>query len=223
MPRRASIASWTFVVSCLVACGDSQDSPPTGVGGANQRASSNAEPRAARVVINGRELSADDRAAFKQLYRVEPAAGEYWYDTASGLWGLAGQGSAGFLLAGHDLGQLAIDASRGDTDVYLNSRRLPLAEVALFANIVGTPVLPGRYWLDGQGNFGYEGNPMAAGNLYMIAMQRSSAAYGGGVGGGAGGGGDNFWNTRFSAGNYNADNSAGYVSVPGVGPVSYGL
>jgi hypothetical protein len=51
-------------------------------------------------------------------------------------------------------------------------------------------------------------------NLYQAAQQRTYRG---------GGGGDNQWNTRFSAGNYNADNSQGYVSVPGYGPVGYGF
>jgi hypothetical protein len=40
---------------------------------------------------------------------------------------------------------------------------------------------------------------------------------------GASGAPDQFWSTGFSAGNSNADNSEGYVSVPGYGPVSYGM
>ena len=40
---------------------------------------------------------------------------------------------------------------------------------------------------------------------------------------GAGSRGDNFWSTCFSAGNSNAQNTQGYVSVPGHGPVGYGL
>ncbi len=39
----------------------------------------------------------------------------------------------------------------------------------------------------------------------------------------ASGTGDNFWTSRFSAGNSNADNSQGYVSGPGHGPVGYGF
>jgi hypothetical protein len=34
---------------------------------------------------------------------------------------------------------------------------------------------------------------------------------------------DNFWSTRFSAGNYDSGNQRGYVSVPGHGPVGYGF
>jgi len=67
--------------------------------------------------------------------------------------------------------------------------------------------------LYGMGNVGYEGVPAPVGNLYAQAAHT----------GGAGGGGDNFWNTRFSAGSYNSDNTSGYVSVPGYGPVGYGL
>jgi len=109
--------------------------------------------------------------------------------------------------------------SRGDTQIFLNGRHLPLAEVMMFANLVGSAIAPGRYWLDGIGNFGYEGYPAPAGNLYAIAASRGGAA---GYGGGSGG--DNIWNTRFSAGNYTNDNSAGYVSIPGIGPIaSYGM
>ena len=40
---------------------------------------------------------------------------------------------------------------------------------------------------------------------------------------GQGGSGDNFWSTRFSAGNYDSNNQRGYVSVPGYGPIGYGF
>ena len=77
-------------------------------------------------------------------------------------------------------------------------------------------ILPGRYWLDGSGNYGYEGIAAPVGNLYVMAAARSS--YGGGAGGG-----DNFWSSRFARGNYNEDNSMGYVSLPGGGTVTYGM
>ena len=70
------------------------------------------------------------------------------------------------------------------------------------------------YWLDKNGNAGLEGNPMPLENLYLAAQRNNYA--------GAGSGGDNFWSTRFSAGNSNSQNTHGYVSVPGNGPVGYG-
>ena len=65
---------------------------------------------------------------------------------------------------------------------------------------------------------GYEGDPTPTVNLYVAAAQNAQSRAGGGARGG-----DNGWHTRFSAGNYNDDNSVGYVSVPGVGVIgSYG-
>lgn len=57
-----------------------------------------------------------------------------------------------------------------------------------------------------------------AGNLRQLAAARS------GGGGRGGGGGDNTWSGLVGAGNPNDDNSVGYVSIPGVGPIgSYGM
>jgi hypothetical protein len=117
------------------------------------------------------------------------------------------------MYAGHDFGPLPEDASAGNTGVYLNGRNLTIAEVAILISVTGVAWQPGRYWFDAQGNVGVDGNPQALGNLYLIARAR-------GVGGG---GGDNFWSSRFSAGNYDSDNKRGYVSVPGIGPVGYGF
>ena len=169
------------------------------------------------VIINGSALTQRHKDEFVQRYGVAPVPGSYWYDAKSGLWGLAGQAAAGFLLAGHDFGALAANASSGDTRIFLNGREMPQSEVLLFGSLVG-PILPGRYWLDGQGNYGYEGIAMPAGNLYVMATAAASA-----YGGGGGGGGDNFWSSRFARGNSNADNSMGYVSIPGTGTVTYGM
>lgn len=211
MSRNAFVVSFVLAAT-FVSCGEDAPDAPSESG----PPASNGSNATAPVVINGREMSAEQREAFAQIYRVQPAPGEYWYDAFSGLWGNAGGPSAGFLLAGHDFGPLAPDVSKGDSNVHLNGRHLPRGEVLMFSTIVGA-VAPGRYWLDGQGNYGYEGYPQAVGNLYMALAQNPYAS------GGAAGGGDNFWSTRFSAGNSNADNSQGYVSVPGVGPVSYGM
>lgn len=169
-----------------------------------------------RVVINGRTLPAAELAEFVRVYRVEPVAGDYWYDAKSGLYGVVGQPAAGFMFPGHELGKLAPDASRGRSGVFLNGRQLPQPELLFFTAVWGEPIPQGRYWLDGQGDVGYEGMPMPVGNLYA----RAQVTLGGG---GGGGGGDNFWSSRFSAGNYTDDNRSGYVSVPGHGPVGYGL
>jgi hypothetical protein len=168
----------------------------------------------AKVVINRRVLTARQIRDLEAQYRVRPEPGDYWYDARSGQYGIVGMPAAGFMLPGHDFGALAADASGGQTNVFVNGRNLPQAEVMILSALWGAYVQPGRYWLDGAGNVGYEGVPIPTGNLYALAQARGAIG---------GGGGDNFWNSRFSAGNYNADNTQGYVSVPGYGPVGYGF
>jgi hypothetical protein len=170
-----------------------------------------------RVVVNGVPLTAVQLDAFRQRYGALPAAGEWWYDARSGLYGQRGGPAIAFLLPGHDFAPLPPDASGGQSGVFINGRHLPQAEVNVWMQLIGGPVMPGRYWFDGMGNVGYEGMPQPIGNLYLLVQSR-------GASGGAVAGGDNGWNTRFSAGNYNSDNSAGYVSIPGVGVIgSYGV
>jgi hypothetical protein len=142
--------------------------------------------------------------------------GEYWYDQRSGLYGVVGCPAFGFMLPGHELGSLASDASAGETSVFVNDRELPQTEWLVRSYVLGAPIQIGSYWLDGDGNAGYEGSAVPLVNLYLAAQQNAYAGQGGS-------GSDNFWTTRFSAGNYDSGNSRGYVSVPGYGPVGYGF
>jgi len=171
-----------------------------------------------KVYVNGRELTPTQLDAFKQTYGVIPAPGHWWYDAISGMYGAEGQGATGFMYPGHDLGPLAADASRGNMPVFINGRQLTQVEVNYLAWLAGGAVAAGRYWVDAQLNWGYEGVPIPAGNLRQLAAARS------GGGGRAGSGGDNTWSGLVGGGNYNDDNTVGYVSIPGVGPIgSYGM
>lgn len=167
-------------------------------------------------IINGQPLTPEQLDGFRQLYGVVPEPGRYWYDPMSGIWGYEGRGGAGFLLPGLPLGALSEGASGGTTGVVINGRRLPADEVMSWQWMLGTQILPGRYWLDHQGNYGAEGIPFAAGNVLALLAQR-------GGGGGGGGGRDNFWSSRLGAGNHDPNTGAGYVSVPGHGPIGYGM
>lgn len=185
---------------------------------------------ASAVVVNGRAMNQQQILAFQQLYGVQPRPGRYWYDSRSGLYGYEGQPAYGFLRPGHDLGPLPRLASHGNSGVVINGRELPQQEWMVWSSTLGYAIQPGRYWLDGNGNAGYEGNPFPVVNLYQAAQQRNAyygnqgQGYGNqGQGGGGGGGGDNFWSTRFSAGNHDDSSGAGYVSVPGYGPIGYGM
>ena len=82
------------------------------------------------VIVNGVQLPNAAVVALQLAYRTVIANGRYWYDPASGLWGREGQPLAGQMHAGLQLGgDLKTNASNGDTDVYVNGRRLPRAEL----------------------------------------------------------------------------------------------
>ena len=169
-----------------------------------------------KVVINGNVLTDEQISELEKIYSVKPLPGNYWYDSNSGLYGVVGYPAYGFMLAGHDFGEMDSDASNGDVGVFVNGRELPQLEWAVWSQLLGYIIQPGRYWLDENGNAGYEGNPVPTENLYLAAQRNY-------YNGSGGSGGNNIWSTRFSAGNYDSNNQRGYVSVPGYGPVGYGF
>jgi hypothetical protein len=129
-----------------------------------------------RVVVNGRPLAPETVQALEGLYRVRTAPGEYWYDPYSGAWGLRGGPTAGLIIPGLELGgSLREDASAGTTLVWINGRRLPWQDVLALQQLTG-PILPGRYWLDGDGNAGYEGGPPIV-NLRQLATRSGGSAW----------------------------------------------
>ena len=98
------------------------------------------------VIVNGVQLPNTAVIALQLAYRTIIPSGRYWYDADSGLWGREGEPLAGQMHAGLQIGgSLKANASNGDTDVYVNGRRLPRAELLALQQLVG-PVRPGRYW-----------------------------------------------------------------------------
>jgi len=184
--------------------------PPTAL-----KSPAKADTGANKVIINGITLSQEMIAELAQFYNVRPRPGNYWYDKRSGLYGVVGYPAFGFMRAGHNFGKMGRTASNGNTGVLVNGRELPQTEWAVWSQLLGYMIQPGSYWLDENGNAGYVGNPIPTENLYMAAQRNSYR--------GSGGSGDNFWSTRFGAGNYDSGNQRGYVSVPGHGPIGYGF
>ena len=172
------------------------------------------------VVINNYRLSPQDIEQIKKIYGDDPISGTYWYDTRSGAFGIEGGPAIGVMYPGHKFGTLAADASRGTSGVFINGRELQNKEAYQMARLFGYPApIPGRYWLNANGDLGMEGYFVSLGNVYYIISQsfhRQSA------------GGSNIWSRGlYSAGNYytgaNGQPTQGYVSVPGYGPVSHGM
>jgi hypothetical protein len=112
------------------------------------------------VVVNGQALPFETVRALEQAYSVRIAPDRYWYDPYSGAWGFEGGPIAGQLMPGLSLGgPLRADASRGNTQVFVNGRELTMTEVMGLQRACNTTVYRGRYWVNAQGIGGIEGGP----------------------------------------------------------------
>jgi hypothetical protein len=133
-----------------------------------------AQAQGGMVVVNGQPLTSAQLMELQSTYgAVIP--GCYWYDVRSGLFGHCGRETAGVLRAGHRFAPLREDASYGNTTVFVNGRRLPAVEVMYLRQIFGS-VVPGRYWLSGNGDYGFEGG-WRLGNLYALARRTSGGPH----------------------------------------------
>lgn len=125
------------------------------------------------VVINGTLLRGEQLRSLEQRYNVKIRDGDYWYDKVCGAWGLKGGPTAGFILPNLDLGgTLSADASHGTTGVFVNGRQLHTYDVLALQQLLG-PIIPGRYWLDAQGNVGIEGGAMLFNIIQLANAARS--------------------------------------------------
>ena len=148
-----------------------------------------------RITFNGGALDERGWRVLEQLEALGGGArlpdGDYWYDAGAGVAGRWGGPAATLLLPGLPLGgRLPPQASGGGrgtlTGVFVNGRELHPYDVQAMIAIYGQ-VWPGRWWVNGFGDFGPEGGP-AIGNL-----RRAAAAARGGSWLRGGGGAGSFW------------------------------
>lgn len=140
----------------------------------------NAQNKMKELVINDEVVPAQVVAQLEAAYQVKFVPGSYWYDRMTGAFGIKGGPCTGIGVAGLNIGgQLKPNASGGGTHVFINGRDLHTQDVMAFQTFM--QVIPGRYWMDAQGNFGYENMPYALGNVYQLYK----AKFGKGSGGGA--------------------------------------
>jgi len=135
-----------------------------------------------RITINRRPLTKEDAKILQQLEAQSGQRtpdGDYWYDAKSGAAGKWGGPTSAVLPAGLSLGgPLAANASGGGTRVFINGREIHPMDLRNLQQLLGRPVLPGRYWVDAQGNGGVEGGPPIV-NLYAAARQQAGGGSGG--------------------------------------------
>lgn len=129
------------------------------------------------VFVNRVRVDATSLASLERSHGVRVAAGRYWYDAFSGLWGREGGPAQGRIAPGLVLGgPLPADASGGLTRVAINGRWIHPEELRYLAELFGR-VKPGRYWLDEHGIGGFEGGP-AEFDLYARARRHRPSVLG---------------------------------------------
>ena len=128
-----------------------------------------------KVVFNGARL---DTATLLRLEGPAPVIpdGNYWYDKRSGMAGSVGGPAAAYLMPNLDFcPPLSPQASGGGTNVIVNGRTLHPQDLAGLQYYFGA-MQPGRYWLDGQGNYGFENGPVVGNLVQQIAMLQAASA-----------------------------------------------
>jgi hypothetical protein len=150
-----------------------------------------------RITFNGTPMDSRGWRVLQQLEalaRVQLPNGDYWYDAMSGVAGRWGGPAAVMLIPGLPLGgRLQANASGGGsgrlTGIFVNGRELHPYDVRALISLYGQ-AWPGRWWVNGRGDFGAEGGP-PIGNLRVAAMQASRR--GGSWSRGWGAGSQSFW------------------------------
>ncbi len=123
------------------------------------------------IAVNGAPLTA---ARLKTLERVERTGpklpnGAWWYDPISGAFGAWGGPTISWIVPGLDLGPACpANASGASGGVAINGRWLHPLDVQRLSAWLRSPLLPGRYRVDAQGNAWLE-NGMYLFNLFAIA------------------------------------------------------
>jgi uncharacterized protein YcfL len=168
------------------------------------------EPKQGEIYINQNKLTMLQISELEKIYNTKPIPGRYWYDSRSGSYGIWQGPSLGLILPNHEFGDLSKDASNGNSGVFINGRELPELDIQFLEWLFNAPRIPGRYWLDSNGNIGLEGDPTPLLNTYLAYSQHGQYSKSG----------DNYWASNFGAFG-NEQNGFGYVMVDGVS-VTYG-
>lgn len=151
---------------------------PAGLGSPGTPATAVAPAPASAVFVNRAPLPPETLNALAAAYKGKIEPGRYWYDPASGLWGMEGGPYMGQIAPGLSLGgPLPANISTGGTGTFINGREIHPLERQALVRAYGTVSL-GRFWLIADGTFGQEGGP-ALGNLAASSKQGGKANGGG--------------------------------------------
>jgi hypothetical protein len=171
------IMRWVLIMAAIAGC--VPPAQPSQYPNENQSEMQPQQPaRDRHITINGARLGSQEAATLADLEAaggVTLPDGSYWYDPVSGGFGEWGKPLAVLIGPGYVLGpKLPANASGGTSRVYINGRRLQVAEVNALSAITRFPWQPGHYFVDGQGNAGVEGGPILVNLIAVVQAQQTN-------------------------------------------------